>query len=157
MAGLGRKNFTREVLTSADVNGFLMDQTVMVFASAAARDVALPSPTPGMHCYLADSGMRLYRSPGGIWVRTAAGGYLANVTSDAGGNYIVPHGLGVLPRWVNITAGGQSTEALNAVIKLLVVNMDSSNLVIRTYRHDGTSGAAYAFSTLFNAFWAAGL
>jgi len=42
MAGLGRKVFTAgEVLTAANVNGYLMDQTVMVFAGTAARSSAL--------------------------------------------------------------------------------------------------------------------
>lgn len=48
MAGLGRKVFTRETLGSADVNGYLMDQAVMRFASAAARAAAIPAPTDGM-------------------------------------------------------------------------------------------------------------
>lgn len=54
MAGLGRKVFTRETLSSADVNGYLMDQVVMAFASAAARTAAIPAPTDGMVTYLAD-------------------------------------------------------------------------------------------------------
>lgn len=37
-----------EILTSADVNDFLMKQSVMTFVDAAARDAALPSPTVGM-------------------------------------------------------------------------------------------------------------
>lgn len=57
--GLGRKLFTRERLTAADVNGYLMDQTVMTFASAAERDTAIPNPSPGMVCYL-DSTKRFY-------------------------------------------------------------------------------------------------
>lgn len=56
MAGLGRKTFTAgEVLTAANVNGFLMDQSVMVFADAAARTTAIPSPTEGMVTYLSDT------------------------------------------------------------------------------------------------------
>jgi hypothetical protein len=53
MAGLGRKVFTAgEVLAAADVNGYLMDQTVMVFDDLAARSSAIPSPTQGMLSYL---------------------------------------------------------------------------------------------------------
>ena len=43
----GRKVFTREVLSSADVNGYLMDQTVPRFASSSVRGVAWPSPPLG--------------------------------------------------------------------------------------------------------------
>lgn len=42
MSGLGHKSFAvGEVLTSTDVNGYLMDQSVMRFDDAAARDAAL--------------------------------------------------------------------------------------------------------------------
>ena len=52
----GRKTFTAgEVLQAADVNDFLMDQSVMVFAGTAARGSAIPSPTEGMVTYLSDS------------------------------------------------------------------------------------------------------
>lgn len=52
----GRKVFTAgEVLQAADVNDFLMDQSVMVFAGTAARGSAIPSPTEGMVTYLQDS------------------------------------------------------------------------------------------------------
>lgn len=55
MAGLGRKVFAfNEVLTAADVNGYLMDQSVQRFASAAARETAIPAPSEGMVCYLDD-------------------------------------------------------------------------------------------------------
>jgi hypothetical protein len=51
-----RKVFTAgEVLAAADVNSFLMDQTVMSFADTAARGSAIPSPVTGMTTYLEDS------------------------------------------------------------------------------------------------------
>ena len=51
----GRKTFTAgEVLQAADVNDFLMDQSVMVFAGTAARGSAIPSPTEGMVTYRSD-------------------------------------------------------------------------------------------------------
>jgi hypothetical protein len=66
MAGAGAKLFTSgAVLTAAQVNTFLMDQTVMVFASVAARDAAFggagePVLAEGMLCYLSDSNSLLY-------------------------------------------------------------------------------------------------
>jgi hypothetical protein len=57
MAGLGRKVFSAgEVLAAADVNGYLMDQAVMVFDDSAARASAIPSPSEGMLSYLKDTG-----------------------------------------------------------------------------------------------------
>jgi hypothetical protein len=56
MAGLGKKTFTAgAVLTASDVNGYLMEQSVMVFASSAARSSAIPSPSEGMMSYLSDT------------------------------------------------------------------------------------------------------
>jgi hypothetical protein len=56
MAGLGRKVFAaNEVLTAADVNGYLMDQSVMVFADATARTAAIAAPSEGMLTYLVDT------------------------------------------------------------------------------------------------------
>ena len=55
MAGLGRKVFTAgEVLEASEVNGYLMDQSVMVFANEAARTAAIGTPTEGMVTYLQD-------------------------------------------------------------------------------------------------------
>jgi hypothetical protein len=52
----GRKNFVAgEILTAADVNSFLMDQSVMVFDNSAARTSAIPSPSEGMVTYLKDT------------------------------------------------------------------------------------------------------
>ncbi len=56
MAGLGRKVFTAgEVLEASEVNGYLMDQAVMVFADSAARTAAIGTPSEGMVTYLLDT------------------------------------------------------------------------------------------------------
>jgi len=52
MAGGGRKQFTAgDVLTAGQVQDYLQDQAVMVFAGTAARSSAIPSPTDGMVTY----------------------------------------------------------------------------------------------------------
>ena len=56
MAGQGRKVFASgEVLTAGDVNGYLMDQAVMRFATSAARGSAIAAPTEGMVSYVDDT------------------------------------------------------------------------------------------------------
>lgn len=56
MAGLGKKTFTAgEVLTAADVNGYLMEQSVMVFGGTASRASAIPTPSTGMVSFLTDT------------------------------------------------------------------------------------------------------
>jgi hypothetical protein len=53
---MSRKVFTAgEVLAAADVNSFLMDQTVMSFAGTAARGSAISSPVEGMYTHLEDT------------------------------------------------------------------------------------------------------
>jgi hypothetical protein len=57
MPGLGKKTFTAgDVLIAGDVNNYLMDQTVMNFATVAARSSAIPVPSTGMVSYVGDTG-----------------------------------------------------------------------------------------------------
>jgi hypothetical protein len=57
MAGLGFKTINAaSVLTAADLQGYAVDQSVMVFATSAARTSALTSPSQGMVSFLTDSG-----------------------------------------------------------------------------------------------------
>lgn len=62
------KVFTNgSVLPASDVNDYLMRQSVMVFASAAARTSAITGPTEGMLSYLEDTNRFQYYS-GTAWV-----------------------------------------------------------------------------------------
>ena len=72
MAGAGFKTFAAgEVLTAGDVNTYLMEQAIPVFADATARDAGISSPAEGQHCFLKDTDALQYYS-GSAWV--AAGG-----------------------------------------------------------------------------------
>ena len=74
MSGLGRKVFVAgEILQAAEVNGYLMDQTIMVFADSGARGSAIASPSQGMFAYLIDSST-LFTYDGSNWVAFEAGG-----------------------------------------------------------------------------------
>jgi hypothetical protein len=73
MAGLGRKVFTPgEVLSAAELQGYAVDQSIMVFETTAARDAAIPSPTEGMHVYVKTGKQFLYWD-GAAW-QSAGGG-----------------------------------------------------------------------------------
>lgn len=62
----GRKVWsTGQKLVSTDLNA-LVDQSVMVFASATARDAAISSPTEGMTCWLQDVNNMVYYD-GSAW------------------------------------------------------------------------------------------
>lgn len=67
------KNFTPNQLTAAEVNTYLMQQSVMVFASATARSSALTTPVEGMVTYLQDVDKLQYWN-GTLWVSVGAGG-----------------------------------------------------------------------------------
>jgi hypothetical protein len=72
-AGLGFKEFTvGDILTAADANGYLASQTVMVFASSAARTSAIASPQEGMISFLKDTDtMQFYT--GAAWSNVDTG------------------------------------------------------------------------------------
>lgn len=72
MAGAGFKTFSAgAVLTAAEVNTYLMQQSVMVFGGTAARSSAIPSPSAGMVTYVSDLAQLQYYN-GSDW--TAVGG-----------------------------------------------------------------------------------
>jgi hypothetical protein len=67
MAGAGFKTFAvGEVLTATNVNTYLMQQAVMVFATAAARSSGITAPSEGMVTYLSDSNSLWYYD-GSAW------------------------------------------------------------------------------------------
>ena len=82
-AGLGFKDFvTGEVLTAADVDGYLM-QGIWVFASAAARDAAVTSPQEGNFAFTKDNNSLWYYD-GAAWVASGATGDIEGVTAGIG-------------------------------------------------------------------------
>jgi hypothetical protein len=86
--------FTR--LDASDVNTYLMDQSVMSFATSAARTTAIPTPVEGMVTYLEDSNsLQLWN--GASW--TAVGG-------DFSRNYVLNSAMNVLQRGSASTAFG---------------------------------------------------
>jgi len=68
MAGAGFKTFAvGEVLTATNVNTYLMQQSVMVFADASARSTAITAPSEGMVTYLTGTNTLWYYD-GSAWV-----------------------------------------------------------------------------------------
>ena len=113
-----RKVFTAgEVLAAADVNEYLMDQTVMSFAGTAARGSAIGTAVEGMVTYLNDSdSLELYN--GSAWVSATPSSGAAtnaiingafevnqrNFTSSTAGNY-------GFDRWDTARSGGTVTAS----------------------------------------------
>ena len=82
MAGLGFKDFTvGQVLTSAEVDGYLMQQTVMKFADSSARTTALSGVlAEGMFSYLADTDAFEYYN-GSAWVSVSNPGDITAIVT----------------------------------------------------------------------------
>jgi hypothetical protein len=68
MAGAGFKDFVAgDVLTAAQVDTFLMQQSIMSFAGTAARASAITAPAEGYMTYLQDTDQLSYYT-GSAWV-----------------------------------------------------------------------------------------
>jgi hypothetical protein len=116
MPGAGRRTFVSgEILTANQVNNYLQDQAVMVFADAAARTLAIPSPSEGMVTYLSDVNL-LSVWDGTQWVRIGnAKITVQNSTPGAGidGDLWFNDTLGVLKvyfeatsQWITVGGSG---------------------------------------------------
>jgi hypothetical protein len=139
---MSRKVFTAdEVLTAADVNSLLMDQTVMSFAGTAARGSAIPTPVEGMVTYLEDiDDLRTYN----------------------GSSWVSPYGATLIATQSFTSAN--SISANNVFSNLyenykIVVNIDSSsatgvnfNLRMRAGGSDNTA-SNYNYGQLFVGSW----
>jgi hypothetical protein len=78
-----RKVFTAgEVLAATDVNNFLMDQTIMVFAGTAARGSAIGTATEGMYAHLNDTDTLTYYN-GSAWENRVTASGVLQVKSTA--------------------------------------------------------------------------
>jgi hypothetical protein len=121
-AGQGFKTFTSgEVLTAADVNGYLM-QGVGVFTDAANRDAEITSPQEGQFAYLKDTNVTTYYT-GSAWanldttgmtnpmtttgdtIYSSSGSTPARLGIGTTGQVLTVSGAGI-PSWA--TAGGGS-------------------------------------------------
>ena len=114
-AGLGFKTFTTgEVLTAADVNGYLM-QGILVFATEAARNSAITSPQEGQFAFTKDNNSLWYYT-GSAWVASGATGDIEGITTgtDSGLSGGVTSGTAVLRLKLEFDAETGTTYTLVA-------------------------------------------
>ena len=126
-AGLGFKDFTTgEVLTAADVDGYLM-QGVLVFASSAARDAAITSPQEGQFAFLKDTNTTMYYT-GSAWTNLDTTGLTNPMTTTGDMIYSSPGStpvrLGIgsagqvltvasgIPSWATASGGGKLLQVV---------------------------------------------
>jgi hypothetical protein len=170
-AGLGFKDFTTgEVLTAADVDGYLM-QGIWVFASAAARDSAVTSPQEGNFAYLKDTNITTYYT-GSAWTNLDTTGMVNPMTTTGDTIYSssgsTPARLGIgtagqvltvnsgatAPEWTTISSGGMtliSQTVASAISSLTLGSIPSTykqlHLVWSGILH---SGSGNSFQIRFN-------
>jgi hypothetical protein len=130
-AGLGFKDFTTgEVLTAADVDGYLM-QGVWVFASAAARDAAVTSPQEGNFAYLKDTNVTTYYT-GSAWANLDTTGMTNPMTTtgdiiySSSGSTPARLGIGSTGNVLTVAGGVPSWAAPAGGGKVLQVVMGTS-------------------------------
>lgn len=114
-AGLGFKTFnTGDVLSAADVNGYLM-QGILVFASAAARDAAITSPAEGQFAFLKDTNVTTYYT-GSAWANVDTTGMTNPMTTtgdviySSSGSTPARLGLGTAGQVLQVNSGATAPE-----------------------------------------------
>lgn len=123
-----RKTFVNgQVLTDSDLNNFLMNQSVMTFASSAARSSAIPSPNEGMVTWLEDSNT-LDIWTGSSW--TVVNDNTASVplnTVTAAGDLIVANGSASVTR---LGIGGTNAIPYSTGSALTYLSAGTANQVL---------------------------
>ena len=135
MAGAGYKLFnTGDVLTAAQVNTYLNEQTVMVFASSAARTSALSGVlAEGMMSYLQDTNaVEVYN--GSAWVAVGSTGDITGITTgtDSGLSGGVTSGTATLRLKLEFDAETGTTYTLVAGNLNQLVTLDNASPITLT-------------------------
>lgn len=60
-------------LTAEDLNDVIVEQGMITFADATARNNAIPSPNPGMHCHLLSTKRSYYYDATNGWIELMPG------------------------------------------------------------------------------------
>jgi hypothetical protein len=146
-AGLGFKDFvTGEVLTAADVDGYLM-QGVWVFASAAARDSAVTSPQEGNFAYLKDTNVTTYYT-GSAWANLDTTGMTNPMTTTGDTIY---SSSGSTPARLGIGTTGQVLTVAGGVPSWATPAGGSSGLTLIKSQTVGTTVASVTVTDAFSA------
>lgn len=150
MAGAGYKLFaTGDVLTAAQVNTYLMQQTVMVFASSAARTTALSGVlAEGMVSYLQDTNAtEVY--DGSAWVSIGNSGDITGITTGVSSGLTGGVTSGTADLKFNTTAkGGMLIGTGSGTVSELAVG---TNNYILTADSTQTTGVKWAAASSGNS------
>ena len=121
-----------EVLTAADVNDYLMEQSIGIFSNSTTRDAQITSPIEGQFCYLADSNVLQFYN-GSSWSDFIGEGDISSVVAGT-----------------NLSGGGTAgAVTLNLAIDSAVAFADqtASAIILKDYAETDvavTSGTTLA-------------
>ena len=123
-APLGWKDFSSgDVLTAADMDGYVMAQIIGVFADATARDAALTSPQEGQHAFLkSDDG--LYYYDGSSWTASPIGD-ITGITTAA--NSGMAGGASSGTASISVDANNLSTVTATTADYIIIEDVDDNS------------------------------
>jgi hypothetical protein len=187
MAGAGFKTFTAgDILSASDTNTYLMQQTVMNFATTAARGSAFPSPYEGLTTYIANTNsLEIYNGSAWVAVGNSTYGWISytpSLTNISLGNGSVDFAYSQIGARVNVrgrltfgsttSISGSATFSLPATATgvaygsciLRANNTDyegvavstSSTVVLSAFNSAGTYSARANTSATVPATWTTG-
>lgn len=149
MAGAGFKTFNSgDILGASDVNTYLMQQSVMVFATTTARAAAITSPTAGMLTFITNNkSIELYDGSG--WTSIGGGDNTnypnqavvrdssSSVTVQRPLPYAMSAGSGSITTSGTITIGSTGRFTQAPIISLSVAS-NATNRTSATWASTGT-------------------
>ena len=139
MAGAGYKLFVNgNTLSASDINTYLNQQTIMVFANTGARDTALTGVVAeGMHCYIIGTGRQYYN--GSAWITDVT----ASSTSTLTNKTLTAPAISGSVSGTTILQGASAasgTLTLPAATDTLVGKATTDTLTNKTLLNDSATG-----------------
>jgi|TARA_R100000231_G_scaffold135701_1_gene110358 hypothetical protein len=130
---------TGEVLTAADVNDYLMEQSIGIFADSSARDSQISSPIEGQFAYLSDSNTLTFYT-GSSWASFIGEGDITGVTITTGSTSGLSGGAAATSGAFSSTLVISPSQATSATVAgsdiVLIGDADDSNNLKRTTAQD---------------------